>query len=69
MEHKNGIPGHFTTRYNVTKLVHFETYSSIKVAIKREKQLKKWKREWKYRVITTSNPTWQDLSKKILSQQ
>jgi len=46
-EHKSGFIDSFTKRYNLVKLVYFEMYDDIVVAIKREKTLKKWRREWK----------------------
>jgi len=54
-------PKSFTARYNVTRLVYFETYGYIQDAIQREKQLKKWKRQWKIELIEKENPTWRDL--------
>ncbi|MEA3463705.1 MAG: GIY-YIG nuclease family protein [Patescibacteria group bacterium] len=51
----------FTARYNVTRLVYYETYGYIQNAIQREKQLKKWKCLWKIELIEQENPTWRDL--------
>ncbi len=48
-------------KYNVNKLVYFEETDNVFEAIKREKQLKKWKREWKIRIIEEMNPEWKDL--------
>jgi len=62
-EHKNKLVKGFTNKYNVDKLVYFEHYSNINQAIKREKQLKKWKREWKIKLIIEDNADWNDLSK------
>jgi putative endonuclease len=61
-EHKkNALPG-FTSRYNVQALVWYESYNNdINEAITREKQLKKWERAWKLKLIEDSNPIWQDL--------
>ena len=61
-EHKNGLPEGFTQKYHVYKLVYFEKYSDVDDAITREKQLKKWKREKKNRLVETINPNWHDLS-------
>ena len=62
-QHKNGaFPGSFTERYNVKNLVYYERYGLIHTAIAREKQLKRWSRVKKIRLIVESNPTWQDLS-------
>jgi putative endonuclease len=48
-------------------LVHFEIFPDIQDAIEREKNLKKWKREWKLRLIEETNPEWIDLYKEIIS--
>lgn len=61
-EHQNGIIEGFTKKYGVHQLVYFETTESVEVAIVREKQLKKWNRAWKIRLIEKDNPYWQDLS-------
>ncbi len=61
-EHKQKhIPG-FASRYNLTKLVYYETSSDINAAIAREKQLKGWIRARKNGLIETINPEWKDLS-------
>jgi putative endonuclease len=54
------LPG-FTVRYAIDKLVWFEVYDDASTAIAREKQLKKWRREWKIRLIEQENPDWHDL--------
>jgi len=65
-EHKqNTIPG-FTSKYGVHLLVYFEVSEDIVGAITREKQLKKWHREWKIRLIEEMNPHWNDLYESIL---
>jgi len=62
-EHRGHVdPRSFTARYNVEKLVWYEVHSGITAAIKREKQLKKWNREWKERLITEMDPEWKDLA-------
>ena len=61
-EHKNKwVPG-FTAKYNVDRLVHYETFTGPHHAIAREKQIKGWRREKKIRLIEETNPTWKDLS-------
>jgi putative endonuclease len=60
-EHKHGINAEFTSRYGVKYLVWYEICEDIKVAIVREKQLKKWNRAWKVRLIEEMNPEWRDL--------
>lgn len=61
LEHKDGKPGSFTTRYGVTRLVWYETHDDIGYAIQRETQMKKWRRAWKVRLIEAMNPDWKDL--------
>ena len=61
-EHKEKRHAGFTSRYNVNRLVYFETYNDIRDAIAREKQLKGWLRERKVALIESVNPTWRDLS-------
>ena len=61
-EHKNGLIDGFTKKYGVNQLVFFEETSNIKSAIQREKQLKKWNRQWKLKLIENANPKWMDLS-------
>ncbi|MGZ3182355.1 MAG: GIY-YIG nuclease family protein [Telluria sp.] len=56
----------FTKKYNVKKLVWYECHDEIGAAILREKQLKKWRREWKIRLIHSMNPMWNDLYPSIL---
>lgn len=61
-EHKNHLdPGSFTARYNITKLVYFETLDTARAAIEREKQIKSWSRARKNRLVETKNPAWKDL--------
>ena len=65
-QHKNNVnPGSFTSKYNLHKLVYFETFESIEEAIEREKQLKRWHREWKLNLIKSVNPTFRDLYDEI----
>jgi putative endonuclease len=60
-EHKNNIIEGFTKKYNIHKLVYYETTNDIESAIRREKQLKKWNRKWKIELIEKNNPKWRDL--------
>ena len=62
-EHKNNIIPGFTKKYKVHTLVYFEETDDVTAAIQREKQMKKWKRAWKIKLIEKDNPTWQDLAK------
>jgi len=62
-QHKNGsFPSSFTSKYRIDKLVHLERYALVTTAIAREKQLKRWSRIKKIRLIVAHNPTWKDLS-------
>ncbi len=60
-EHKHKLHKGFTSRYDVKMLVYYEQYNDIYQAIQREKQLKKWERKWKLRIIEEMNPEWTDL--------
>ena len=62
-EHKNKLIKGFSKKYSLNRLVYFETFQYVNDAIKREKNMKKWKRQWKIDVIEVDNPTWNDLSK------
>lgn len=66
-EHKNKLIEGFTFQYNITALVYFEETSDVIAAIMREKQIKKWKREWKINLIEKENPHWLDLYDRLLS--
>lgn len=59
-EHKNEQIEGFTKKYHVHKLVYFEEYSDVYDAISREKQLKRWVRAKKNRLVETKNPNWDD---------
>ncbi len=60
-QHKKGLIVGFTKRYGIKQLVYYETTPNIQSAIEKEKQLKKWKRAWKIKLIEDSNPEWTDL--------
>ncbi len=63
--HKEKLEDGFTKKFNVQNLVYYETHGSVVDAIKREKQLKKWKREWKIKLIEKENPEWNDLYEEL----
>ncbi|MFA6411827.1 MAG: GIY-YIG nuclease family protein [Syntrophales bacterium] len=65
-EHKNDIVEGFTEKYQVHSLVYYEDHDDIREAIKREKQIKKWNRNWKIRLIEEKNPEWLDLYDEIV---
>jgi len=60
-EHRTKAVQCFTKRYGVDKLVWFEIHGDALTAIAREKELKKWRRDWKIRLIEEQNPGWEDL--------
>jgi len=60
-QHKNDVTEGFTKRHGVHLLVWYELYDTMESAIRREKAIKEWKREWKLELIEKTNPTWQDL--------
>ncbi len=61
-EHKNKLIDGFTKKYNVNKLVYAEETNDIKSALRREKELKKWRREKKDKLVESVNPEWKELS-------
>ena len=60
-KHRNGVHEGFTKQYSVHRLVYYEIHHSPDEMIQREKRLKKWKRQWKIRLIEEINPDWTDL--------
>ena len=60
-EHKSELIEGFTKKYHLHNLVYYEVYEDVRSAITREKQLKKWKRNWKINLIKKMNPQWRDL--------
>jgi putative endonuclease len=60
-EHREGLVEGFTTRYGVKRLVWFEMHDDIETAIRREKSIKKYPRQWKINLIERDNPHWEDL--------
>jgi len=61
-QHREGRTGGFTSRYEVHRLVHFERFDEMAFAIAREKQLKRWRRQWKLNLIEAANPDWRDMA-------
>ena len=65
-QHRRKVhPSTFSARYNLDKLVYFEFLNSKEEMLQREKQLKKWNRDWKIRLIEEENPDWEDLYNKV----
>ena len=65
-QHREHLVDGFTKRYDVTMLAWYELHGTMESAILREKQLKKWNREWKLRLVQESNPEWRDLWEDIV---
>lgn len=65
-EHKNDRNEGFTSKYAVHQLVYFEQHEDMNAAITREKQIKKWNRSWKLRLIEEKNPNWKDLYETLI---
>lgn len=65
-EHKNKFVDGFTKKYHIDKLVHYEVFDDPENAIKREKRLKKWDRNWKVELIEKQNSQWKDLYESLL---
>ena len=65
-QHKNKVVDGFTAKYEVDLLVYFEPHEQGETAILRERQIKKWRRAWKIRLIEESNPQWRDLYDEIV---
>ena len=64
-EHKSKAVKSFTQKYNLDKIVHYEIFDDPENAIRREKRLKKWNRDWKLDLIEKANPDWKDLYEEI----
>ena len=65
-QHKEHVvESSFTAKYNVCQLLYYEQYTDIRNAIEREKQVKKWNRAWKVRLINKLNPHWNDLFEEL----
>ena len=67
-QHKSDLHKGFTKKYGVHTLVWFELHSSINEAIAREKQLKKWNRAWKIKLIERTNSGWNDIYARLLGE-
>ena len=61
-EHREGLIDGFTSDYGVQRLVWFERHDEMETAIRREKQIKKWNRQWKINLIEGQNPDWRDMA-------
>ncbi len=64
-QHRSGAIKGFTARWGIKRLVWFEMHDDMEAAIRREKQVKRWARQWKYDLIAKGNPTWRDLAEDL----
>jgi len=60
-EHREKVRRGFTAKYDVTRLVWFESFERRESAFRRERRIKEWRRQWKIRLIESANPGWDDL--------
>ncbi|WMJ10041.1 GIY-YIG nuclease family protein [Nitrosomonas sp. sh817] len=65
-QHKHDLVEGFTEKYGVHMLVYYELHEDMPAAIQREKQLKKWNRQWKINLIEKTNPAWKDLWEELV---
>lgn len=65
-QHRNDLVDGFAKKYGVHFLVYYELHEQMLTAIEREKQLKKWNRQWKINLIEKTNPSWKDLWEELL---
>lgn len=68
-EHKEGIGSAFAKKYNCVDLLYYEFHEQVEIAIKREKQIKKWKRSYKENIINEFNSEWKDLFDQVEDMQ
>ena len=64
-QHKQGAGASFTKQYACFNLVWYERFDSMSLAVRREKQIKRWNRQWKIELIEKINPVWLDLSRDL----
>jgi len=65
-QHRSGVIPGFTKKYHVRRLVWFEEHQDAPSAIRREKQLKRWRRDWKIALVERENPEWRDLCEDLV---
>jgi putative endonuclease len=68
-QHVNSGTTSFTKRYSTNRIAYYETFSNIRSAIAREKQIKGWRREKKIALIQSQNPRWEDLGARMFGRQ
>jgi putative endonuclease len=69
IEHRDGLVPGFTRRYRIFRLVYYEVFGDIRLAIAREKQIKGWRREKKLWLINHHNPRWDDLAERLADKR
>jgi putative endonuclease len=67
-QHRNHVVRGFSDRYGVTRLVWWEMHDGAETAIRREKQIKKWRRAWKVQLLSAENPEWDDLAPALFAR-
>ena len=65
-EHREATIKGFTQKYRVDRLVYFEAHIDAELAVKRERLMKRWRRDWKVQLVEKTNPTWRDLYDEVL---
>ena len=68
VRHKGRRANEFTAKYDVLKLVYYEMHNSLEEAVKREKQIKRWRRQWKLKLIEKHNSGWRDLFGEVIEE-
>jgi putative endonuclease len=68
-EHREGLVPGFTSRYRIFRLVHYEIFGDIRLAIAREKEIKGWRREKKLWLMRQHNPLWEDMSERLANER
>ena len=66
-QHRDGVFGGFTSKWGLTRLVWYETHETMAAAIAREKQVKRYRRDWKTNLIERDNPRWDDLYRSLIN--
>ena len=64
-EHKERLKSGYSNRRNTNRLVRYEQFETMELAITREKQLKNWHRDWKFNLVESENPQWEDLAPRL----
>ena len=66
VQHRDRLLDGFTKKYGVDRLVYFESHDQAHIAARRERAMKRWRRDWKTELIEQANPTWRDLFGEVL---